>query len=309
MRYIQNLSEYTSTAPSVVTLGKFDGLHLGHRLLLAQVRAEAEEKGLCAIVFTFNMPPVARIRHTGKKVLMTNEERKGLLAEEGIDTLIECPFTEEFRSLSPDDFIEKILLKELHVKAIVVGDDFHFGKDRAGDADYLEKVSQAYGFTVKVIGKKKDEQTGREISSTWVREELVKGGMETVGRLLGRPYFVTGTIVRGKQLGRTIDVPTINQEPPAEKILPPYGVYISTVEWNRKAYPAVTNIGTNPTVGGDHVTVETHLLDFSEDLYGAVVRVNLLHFQRPEKTFPSLEAMREQIRLDIEAARRYADQV
>lgn len=303
MEYQRDLSEYQSEKPTVMTLGKFDGVHLGHRLLLEKVREISGEQNLLSVVFTFDAPPQARIRHSAGRMLMTNEERRRLLSGEDIDVLIECPFTEAFRSLTPEQFVGEILVGQFHAKALVVGDDFHFGKDRLGDAAFLKEAGERYGFTVSVIGKKKDRTTGRDISSTWIREELLEGNMETVRRLLGRPYFITGEIVRGRQIGHRIGIPTINQIPPENKILPPHGVYFSVTKIGGRTYNGVTNIGVRPTVNGEDVTSETHLLETDERLYGREACVSLLHFERPEQKFGSLEELREQIRGDIDAAR------
>ena len=305
MEYFRNLSDYQSEKPTVMTLGKFDGVHLGHRLLLEQVREIAKEQGLSSVVFTFDAPPQARIRHKAGKMLMTNGERRLLLARENMEILIECPFTEEFRSLSPDAFVTRILIGKFRARAVVVGDDFRFGKDRKGDASFLAEAGQRYGFGVFVIGKKKDAETGREISSTWVRQELLEGNMETVRRLLGRPYFITGEIVHGRQIGRSIGVPTINQIPQEGKMLPPRGVYFSVAKIGDRRYNGVTNIGVRPTVSGEGVTAETHLLEADEKLYGDEACVSLLHYERPEKKFASLGELEARIRGDIESAVRY----
>lgn len=305
MEYFRNLADYRSEKPTVMTLGKFDGVHLGHRMLLEQVREIADRRALMSVVFTFDAPPQAKIHHKAGKMLMTNEERRCLLSEENMDVLIECPFTKEFRELSPDEFVTKVLIGKFHAEALVVGDDFRFGKDRMGDAAFLEEAGRRCGFTVSVIGKKKDEETGREISSTWVREELLEGNMETVKRLLGRPYFISGEIVHGRRIGSTIGIPTINQVPHEEKMLPPRGVYFSVAVIGEKRYQGVTNIGVRPTVSGDGVTAETHLLDANENLYGTDACVYLLHFERPEEKFSSLEELKEKIKEDIAAAGQY----
>ncbi len=305
MEYFRNLSDYRSEKPTVITLGKFDGVHLGHRMLLEQVREIADRRSLTSVVFTFDAPPQAKIHHRAGKMLMTNEERRLLLSEEAMDVLIECPFTKEFRELSPDDFVRKILIGKFHAEALVVGDDFRFGKDRKGDAAFLEEAGRRCGFTVSVIGKKRDDVTGREISSTWVREELLRGNMETVKRLLGRPYFITGEIMHGRQIGRSIGIPTINQIPHEEKMLPPRGVYFSFAVIGAQRYRGVTNIGVRPTVSGSGVTAETNLLNGDGDLYGREARVYLLHFERPEQKFSSVDELKKKIQGDIAAAKRY----
>ena len=307
MEYIKELQQYTDTIPSVVTLGKFDGVHEGHHLLMDEVLRCGREDGLKTIVFTFDVSPQKRLGMSHTKSLMTNRERFLCLEEMGLDALIECPFTKEIQTMEAETFVREILLEKLHAAVIVVGDDFRFGRGRAGDADFLRKMSEKYhaednAFTVHVIGKKKDLQSGREISSTWIREELLEGNVEAANKLLGRPYFLLGEVVHGRQLGRTLKIPTINQIPPSEKLLPPKGVYFSRTQIGAQQWDGITNIGTKPTVDGDQVTAETHLFDCADDLYGKEARVELIHFHRPEQKFGSVEELKEQMEADISAA-------
>jgi riboflavin kinase/FMN adenylyltransferase len=305
LEYFRELDEYRNAEPSVVTLGKFDGVHLGHRLLLEKVREISAEENLVSIAVTFDAPPSAKIHHTKGLMLMTNRERRDLLEEEGMDFLVECVFNEQFRSLSPAEFVRNILMDRFHVSALVVGDDFRFGKDRAGDAAFLKKTGMESGFSVYVVGKKKDPESGQEISSSWIRSELREGHMETVTRLLGRPYFISGKIVHGKQIGHRMGIPTINQIPEDRKMLPPNGVYFSFAEIGGQKYHGVTNIGIRPTVSGEGLSVETHLLDCSGDFYEDEARISLLHFLRAERKFDSVEVLRDQIRKDVRAADEY----
>ena len=305
MRYIRNLKEYTGSAGSVVTLGKFDGVHEGHRLLMKEVLRAGCEHHLETIVFTFDVSPQVRLGGTQTKTLMTNRERFLCLERLGLDTLIECPFTKDIQTMEAARFVEEILLKQLHAVHIVVGDDFRFGKGRAGDAAFLKEMSERTGrlFTVEVVGKKRDEITGRDISSTWIREVLCSGDIETANRLLGEPYSLTGEIVHGRQLGRTLDIPTINQIPQPDKLLPPDGVYFSRTRIGMCIRDGITNIGTKPTVDGSHITAETHLFDCSGDLYGQEAHVELLHYHRAERKFADLRQLREQMQRDISEAR------
>ena len=211
-------------------------------------------------------------------------------------------------------FVRKILLEKLHAAAIVVGDDFRFGRGRAGNAAFLSGMADKYRgagdgleFSVCVIGKKKDPVSGREISSTWIREEIQKGRMEEAEKLLGRPYFLLGEVVHGRQLGRTLQIPTINQIPPQEKLLPPNGVYFSSTQIGGRTWNGITNIGTKPTVAGDQVTAETHLFGCSADLYGKEASVELLHYHRPEHRFSSVTELKEHMEADIRAARDYME--
>ena len=298
----------------MVTLGKFDGVHEGHRLLMDEVLRRGRDDGLRTIVFTFDVSPQNRLGVSHTKSIMTNRERFLCLEELGIDTLIECPFTKDIQTMEAEVFVRKILLEKLHAAAIVVGDDFRFGRGRAGNAVFLSGMADKYRgagdgleFSVCVIGKKKDPVSGREISSTWIREEIQKGRMEEAEKLLGRPYFLLGEVVHGRQLGRTLQIPTINQIPPQEKLLPPNGVYFSSTQIGGRTWNGITNIGTKPTVAGDQVTAETHLFGCSADLYGKEASVELLHYHRPEHRFSSVTELKEHMEADIRAARDYME--
>ena len=266
MRYLTKTLDFDSRGDSVVTLGKFDGLHRGHMLLIRRVLAIGRTEGLETVVFTFDVPPQSKVQHVKPHQLLTNEERRARLEQLGMDCLVECPFVDEVMHMTPEAFIKEILVDKLHAKKVVVGKDFGFGYKRSGTAEMLKEMGQSLGFETEII--EKAEENGREISSTWAREELEQGNMEAVSGLLGYDYAVHGEIVHGHALGRTIGVPTINQIPPAEKLLPPFGVYVSEVKIEGKIYYGITNIGVKPTVQEKFTGVETNLFDCSEDLYG-----------------------------------------
>ena len=305
MDYQKSIDNFISGKDSVVTLGKFDGVHRGHRKLLNRVHEIARNRGLQAAVFTFSISPQIRLGTRDAGMLMTNEERAAFLRERDVDLLIECPFTDEIRTMSPEDFVEEILVKKMRAKAIVVGTDFRFGKDRLGTPEFLENNADRFGFTVDVIEKEKDAETGRDISSTYIREMLREGRMEKVTELTGNPYFVTGSVVHGRHLGHSLGFPTINQIPVPQKMLPPHGVYMSQTQVGGKTYQGISNIGVKPTVEGDSIGIETYLFDCSLDLYGQDARVELLHFHRPEQKFASVEELKEQVQKDIAEADEY----
>lgn len=300
MKEIRDLISYQAEDPCVITLGKFDGVHRGHKKLLAEVRRLSMENHWRAGVFTFTVSPQVSMGTRKAKMLMTNREKEEYLRDLGIDLLVECPFTEEIRSMEPDRFIREVLLERLQCRAVVAGTDFRFGKDRKGDADYLVQAGKSMGFQTVILQKEMDG--GREISSTYIREELEKGHMEKVEELMGTPYFITGPIIHGRHLGHSLGFPTINQEPAPEKMLPPRGVYFSRTYVGGKVYQGISNIGVKPTVKGDKVGNETYLFDCSLDLYGQEAKVELLSFRRPEKKFDSLDALKNQMSLDIESA-------
>ena len=304
MEYIKDPFAFECGGKSVITLGKFDGVHRGHQMLIQRMNELEAAYGWNTVVFTFDVSPQVKMGKGPGKMLMTNQERADFLEQMGIDILVECPFTKAVMNMSPEDFVREMLLQRLHAAAIVVGDDFHFGKNRAGNAAFLKEMGEKYGFLVEIAGKKKDEENGREISSSYVREEVNAGHMNKATKLLGYPFYIEGTIVHGRHLGTSIGIPTINIVPAAEKLLPPNGVYFSrTILENGKSYDSITNIGVKPTVDGSGLTVESNLFDCNEDLYGQKAKVVLLHFHRPEMRFQSIEALKAQMQTDIRAAR------
>ncbi len=300
MRYYNNLYDVKLNRETVITLGKFDGIHRGHQKLFSHVRQLARERNLEQLVFTFDVSPQVKLGKSEYSFLMTNAEKRILSERFGMDVLLECPFTENIRSMEPEEFVRVILCDLLRAKAVVIGDDFRFGKRRAGDAALLWELSEKYGYSVDVIPKIRDEETGREISSTYVKEELALGHMQKVNTLLGYDYFISGEVVSGMHLGTGFGFPTINILPVKGKMLPPNGVYASVTELDGKQFDSITNIGVKPTVDGGTLGIETFILDFSGDLYGKKVSVQLLEFERPEKKFESVEALKSQVFADIE---------
>ena len=259
------IEDFHIEEPTALSLGKFDGVHRGHEALIEHL-LEKKKEGLKAVVFTFDIPPKKLTENNNYRVLSTNKEKQEILKERGIDYLLECPFTKEVMCMEPEAFVAWIV-KSLHVKSMVVGSDFRFGHNRKGDHILLEKLSATYGYTLRVVDKIQYE--GRDISSTFVREQIIKGNIKKANDLLGYPFFVKSEVIHGRQLGRTLGIPTINMELVAEKLLPPKGVYATAVEIGGKYYTGVTNVGCKPTVNhSNKVNVETHILDFSGDLYG-----------------------------------------
>lgn len=305
MRYLTKTLDFDSKGESVVTLGKFDGLHRGHMLLIRRVLEIGKAENLETVVFTFDVPPQAKVQHQMPHQLLTNEERRNRLEMLGLDCLVECPFVDEVMHMTPETFVKEILVKKLHARKVIVGTDFGFGYRRSGTAQMLKEYGPSLDFETEII--EKAEENGREISSTWAREELEKGNMEMVSHLLGYDYTIHGEIVHGHALGRTIGVPTINQIPPSEKLLPPFGVYVSEVKIEEKTYYGITNIGVKPTVQEKFTGVETNLFACQEDLYGKQAGVSLLKFLRPERKFASLEELKKQLEKDDAAGRAYVE--
>lgn len=271
---------------SAVSLGKFDGFHRGHRLLLDRILAQKE---LHSTVFTFD-------GILKDKQIYLETEKRMLLERLGVEREVIFPFCEETKIMAPEVFIRKILVKRMDAKLICVGEDFHFGRGRLGDVSMLSDGAEKYGYELCVFPKMKE--AGEVISSTRIRRELADGRIETANGLLGEPYFVSGEVMHGNALGRTIGMPTANLLPEEQKLLPVYGVYATRVEVDGQTYAGVTNVGMKPTVGADRVSVETTLLNFDGNLYGKRITVYFLYFLRPEQKFDSLEELKDQIERD-----------
>ncbi len=306
MEYIRNTTEFQIEEKTAVSLGKFDGLHKGHRRL-TECLLEKGRAGLKTVIFTFDIPPKQKIGKSGQtKVLTTNEEKAGLFYAQGVDCLIECPFTDSFMRMEPEQFIADIV-KKLHVKWFVVGEDFRFGHCGRGGIALLQELSKRYGYEVEVV--EKVQENGSFISSTSVREAVLLGKMEEAGRLLGYHYFVSGPVAHGNKLGRTINVPTANLIPQKDKLLPPFGVYLTQTVFREdpaQAFGGITNVGCKPTVqGGKEAGVETHLFGFDRQIYGKEIKVEFLKFVRQEKKFDSLEELKKQMYKDIDFGIKY----
>lgn len=303
MIYMKGRTDFAVADKTVISLGKFDGLHTGHKLLIENMLKKKNEQGLKAVVFTFDMPPKNRVENEQGKVLTTNNEKMHLFERAGADYLIECPFTDEIRSLEAEDFI-KMLVERLNVRCFVVGDDFRFGHNRKGDWELLKEYATVYGYEVNVLEKVKWHE--RDVSSTYIREEIAKGNIESANHLLGYPYFVEGEVVYGNQLGRTVGIPTANIIAPDEKLLPPFGVYaVRTIIEGREFY-GITNVGRKPTVGDSYpVGIETNIFDFDENIYGKMIQVEFLTYIRPEMKFESFEDLTEQMNRDCNKAKNW----
>lgn len=301
MEYITGRTDFKIQYNTALTLGKFDGIHKGHQKLLSKVRAFAPF--MKSVVFTFDVNPTIAVSKGEGTILTTNEERKAVVERFGIDYLYECPFTDEIRNMEAADFVRKIV-EDLNVRYIAVGTDFGFGHNRQGDYRLLQNMSGQLGFKVEVVDKERYE--GREISSTYIREVIAVGDMETAEKLLGYPYTVKGIVGHGRQLGRTIGIPTTNIIPVKDKLLPPNGVYVSKVHIEGETHMGVTNIGVKPTVGDENEKgAETFIFDFDKDVYGKNITIELHKFIRPEKRFDSIGDLKEQMEKDIEFVRKY----
>ena len=280
MIYLQNENaKQFHIANTAIALGKFDGIHVGHQLLIDGLIQE-KSNGKNALVFTFGSSPADVLFDDVKKYIYSQEEKAYYFSKLQVDVLLEYPFTKEFAGITPKDFVEQCLVKQLGVRSIYVGEDFRFGNKRSGDVNVLKLLGEEYGFEVHAIPKK--TQHGNVVSSTVIRK-MLEDDFSIANQMLGNPYFVYGKVVHGNHLGNTIGFPTINQEIPELKLVPAYGVYASKVCIDKKEYYAISNLGKKPTIEGNQkLGLETHILDFDGDLYGENLQVELLFFIRPE---------------------------
>ena len=303
MRIIADTTDFELLLPTAVTLGKFDGLHRGHKEVIKKI-ISLKSQGLLTAVFTFDPPPEVLFGTRDRKELTTREEKRKIFEKMGIDILIEYPLTMTTAAIAPSEFVEEILCKRMKMAYLAAGYDVSFGHKGAGDARLLEELALQLDFELDIMDKVCEH--GREISSTYVREEVEQGHMEQVTELLGEPYRIIGEIMHGAKLGRTIGMPTINILPQKEKLLPPKGVYYSTTTLGEREYRSITNIGNKPTVSNENqIGVETYIYEFDKEVYGKTAVVKLLGFKRPEMRFAGLEELKQQMMEDIEAGRHY----
>ena len=290
---------------AVITIGNFDGVHIGHQALFHEVIEKAETIDGTSIAMTFEPHPIRVLKQNGHPPLITLYEQKAELIERtGIDVLICVPFTEAFASLSADQFIRDLLIKKIGMKAIVVGEDYRFGKNREGNLDMMRSYGPDYGFKVIVADWIKTSRgfTGR-ISSTKIRELITDGHMTEAGKMLGRYYQIRGRVVTGRDRGgKLLGIPTANINL-YDELCPKTGIYAVTVECRGNHHNGVANIGYSPTFEDHEFTVEVHILDFNDNIYGKKIRVNFIKRIRDEIKFSNISALIDQIKKDVAAAR------
>lgn len=304
MKIYQSLAEIRTAFPNpMVTIGNFDGVHLGHQMLFAEVVQKAYKSKGTSVVITFEPHPLQVVRpDIGIKLISTPEQKKELIGLAGLDVLIIIPFTREFSSTPAEKFVDEVLLKTIGVKELVVGYDYAFGRGRQGDIPFLQEQGREKGFGVTVVEPYYvDEML---VSSTKIRELVMEGRMRDVRKLLGRHYQIRGEVKMGKRRGGPLlGFPTANLSISEEDLCPKHGVYVTQVAYDGKCYGGVLNIGYNPTFGGQMLSAETHIFDFNEDIYGKPIKINLLRFLRGEKKFSGPDDLARQISLDVEEAK------
>ena len=301
----RGIDSLTPLPYAVVTSGTFDGVHLGHQKILQRLNevARSYPDGQ-SVVMTYWPHPRTVVSNDSQdlRLLSTLEEKVDLLEQAGVDHLVVIPFTRSFSQLTSEEFIRQILIDGLGTKKLVIGYDHRFGRDREGGFDYIQAHQAEYGFEVEEIPRQDLEAVA--ISSSKIRAALSEGNIVAATRFLGREYSLTGTIVKGRQLGRTIGFPTANmQVDNAVKLIPGNGVYAVDVEQGGQTYGGMLNIGFRPTVAGENQTIETYVFDFDKDIYGEHMTLRFRAFLRPEQKFNGLPALMEQLHLDEQQAR------
>ena len=307
MRIARTINSETKEFPkgSSICIGVFDGIHLGHQELIRKTIGHAKKNDLSTVLFTFEPTPNEYFSKGEPQPRLTSiDEKYQYLSDKNIDLLYCPPFNKEMENLSPIQFVEEHLIANLNAKHVIVGMDFHFAKDRSGSVDTLMELGLEYGFEVDPI--EFITQKDKKISSTIIRQSLVKQDIETANQMLGRNYSVLGKVIKGKQIGRTIGFPTANIDINTRDVLL-RGVFCvkATIGSNDKEFNGVANIGFKPTVDGNALTLEVHLLNFNEDIYDSNLQIEFMHRIRGEEKFNDLDELTDQINQDVKKADEY----
>jgi riboflavin kinase/FMN adenylyltransferase len=302
LKIFNSIESFNATKPTIVTIGTFDGVHLGHQKIVAQITKNAHALNCDSLVLTFFPHPRMVLQEsTEMKQLNTLNEKIALLDNLGIDNLVIHPFDKEFSRLTAEEFVKKVLVDVFKIKKIIIGHDHRFGRNRTATIDDLINFGETYGFEVEQISAKEINEVS--ISSTKIRNALLEGNTELAANYLGYDYSLTGIIFKGKQLGRTIGYPTANITIEEDyKLIPNNGVYIAKSVLNGKTVFGMMNIGTRPTVDGTKQTIEINFFDFKQDLYGQKITISLLHRMRSEQKFESIDALKNQLGKDKKTA-------
>ena len=304
MREITDITTFTTQQPTVLTIGTFDGVHLGHQKIVERVVTTARQEGLLATVFTFFPHPRMVVQHDkGLKLIHTLEEKKQLLQQLGVDLLVVQPFNEAFAQLTAEEFVSTILVEHLNVKKVIIGYDHRFGRNRTANIDDMRLFGEKYGFAVEEISVQEVDEVS--VSSTKIREALNKGDVTTAEHYLGTPYSLTGRVVHGLKLGRTLGYPTANIQVTEEyKLIPKDGVYaVYSYIDGRKVY-GMMSIGKNPTIEGKGASIEVYFFDFNGNLYDQKLTIEFVQYLREEQKFATIDLLKKQLQDDETAARK-----
>ncbi|UQD55729.1 bifunctional riboflavin kinase/FAD synthetase [Flavobacterium sp. K5-23] len=309
MKIFNSINDFSSNKKTILTLGTFDGVHIGHKKILEKLIQQTKDEKYESLVLTFFPHPRMVLQEQSDiKLLNTISEKIELLENIGIQNLVIHPFDEKFSRLTAEEFVSTILVDQFHIHKIIIGHDHRFGRNRTANIDNLIEFGQHYGFEVEQISVQ--EIDAISVSSTKIRKALSEGNMALANEYLGYDYFFSGTIFKGKQLGRTIGFPTANLKiKESYKLVPKNGVYVVKSEINNKIVFGMMNIGYNPTVGGQDLSIEVHYFNFNSDLYNQEISVSLLHYIRPEQKFDSVELLKSQLQKDADSAISYINKL
>ena len=298
MKVVHHYKNFPSDSQTIITIGTFDGVHIGHRAIIKDLVSKAHQKNKKSALLTFFPHPRMVVQPKNSiKLINTIDERIALLEETGLDYLIIQPFDKDFANLTAFEFVRDVLVDSISVSELVIGYDHRFGKNREGDFDQLSEYGHIFDFEVTQIEAQDIDDIS--ISSTKVRNALERGHVDTANQYLTSPYFLSGTIEKGQQLGNTIGYPTANIKVKEDyKLVPKKGAYTIKAKLNNNTYFGMLNIGDRPTVNGTHTTIEAHLFDFDKDIYGETITVEFLHFLRDEQKFNSLNELKSQLLKD-----------
>lgn len=305
MKIFHSINDFKPTKKTIVTIGTFDGVHIGHQKIIEKLIQNAVDYNCESLILTFFPHPRMVLQEGSEiKLLNTIEERSNLIQKTGLSNLIIHPFNKEFSRLTAEEFVKTILVDALNIQKIIIGYDHRFGRNRSANIDDLIVYGKQYNFEVEQISAKEIDDVS--ISSTKIRNAILNGHMALANEYLGYTYVLNGTVIKGKQLGRTIGFPTANLKIEEEyKLIPKNGVYIVKSTINKKTVFGILNIGTNPTVNGEKLSIEVHFIDFDGDLYHSKIEISVLESIREEQKFDSIALLKNQIQEDKEAAISY----
>ncbi len=307
MKIFHSIKDFTSPKKTILTLGTFDGVHIGHKKILEKVIQYTLDDNYESLVLTFFPHPRMILQERSEiKLLNTISEKINLLEQLGIQNLVIHPFDENFSRLTAEEFVKTVLVEQFKIHKIIIGYDHRFGRNRTADINNLIEFGEKYDFEVEQISAQ--EINDISVSSTKIRNAIHEGNMYLANKYLGYDYFLTGTVIKGKQLGRTIGFPTANLNIEEDyKLIPKQGVYVVSSQINNQRIFGMMNIGLNPTVGGKHLSVEIHFLNFEGDLYDQKISVSILKRIRGEEKFDSITLLKEQIEKDKTHALEYIE--
>ena len=309
MKIFNSINDFTCSKKTTFTLGTFDGVHIGHRKILEKLIKTTENDQTESLVLTFFPHPRMFLKgQSDIKLLNTIGEKIDLLENLGVQNLVIHPFDEAFSKLTAEEFVKTVLVDRFHIHKIIIGHDHRFGRNRTANIDDLISFGKQYNFEVEQISVQEIKDVS--ISSTKIRKALIDGNMALANDYLGYEYFLTGTVIKGKQLGNTIGFPTANLKiEESDKLIPKNGVYVVKSSINQKTIFGMMNIGFNPTVAGEKLSVEVHYFDFDANLYNQEIRVSMLEYLRPEKKFDSVTLLKEQLTKDMDSALDYLNKL